>query len=193
MTCFSRFFGADLAAPCFSVCSAEQTQTQTARLSSAAVVSQTLNFTSAQQQQQQDNLHILLLIPSFSEFHVKAQWRFLSQRLLATNNKKSDSSSTPKVPLPESQTGQKEGKAVAEDGGMGAQEQEEDAAPPAERRPQKSSKEVYFSVLPDRYEPLIEEVEEETEEERRNRKEEKKRKKKRRYKNYRKVGEGRDL
>lgn len=76
---------------------------------------------------------------------------------------------------------------------MGAQEQEEDAAPPADRRPQKRSKEVYFSVLPDRYEPLIEEVEEETEEERRNRKEEKKRKKKRRYKKYRKVGESRDL
>lgn len=76
---------------------------------------------------------------------------------------------------------------------MGAQEREEDAAPAAERRPQKSSKEVYFSVLPDRYEPLIEEVAEETEEERRNRKEEKKRKKKRRYKKYRKVGESRDL
>ncbi|XP_010749805.1 uncharacterized protein C1orf115 [Larimichthys crocea] len=70
---------------------------------------------------------------------------------------------------------------------MGAQEkEEEDAAPSAEKKQQKTSKEVYFSVLPDKYEPLIEEVEEETPEERRKRKEEKKRKKKQRYKRYRK-------
>lgn len=73
---------------------------------------------------------------------------------------------------------------------MGAQEKEEEAAPSVGKKPQKTSKEVYFSILPDRYEPLIEEAEEEREEsaeERRNRKEEKKRKKKQRYKKYRKV------
>lgn len=77
---------------------------------------------------------------------------------------------------------------------MGAQDQEDSAAaaktPPARRKPQRTSKEVQFAVLPDKYEPLIEEVEEEeqeTEEERRRRKEEKKRRKKRRYKKYRKV------
>ncbi|XP_071335741.1 required for drug-induced death protein 1-like [Trachinotus anak] len=71
---------------------------------------------------------------------------------------------------------------------MGAQEKEEEVAPPAGKK-QKTSKEVYFSVLPDRYEPLIEEVEEEREEtleEKRKRKEEKKRKKKKKYKKYRK-------
>lgn len=79
---------------------------------------------------------------------------------------------------------------------MGAQETGEDAAPSAGKKKQKSSKEVYFSVLPDKYEPLIEEVEEgseETAEERRKRKEEKKRKKKKRYKKYRKVGRSDDL
>lgn len=52
-----------------------------------------------------------------------------------------------------------------------------------------SSKEVYFCILPDKYEPLIEEVEErkETEEERRKRKDEKKQKRKKRCKKYRKV------
>ncbi len=71
---------------------------------------------------------------------------------------------------------------------MGAQEKE-DAAPPTGKK-QKTSKEVYFSILPDKYEPLIEEFEEEgeeTPEERRRRKEEKKRKKKQQYKKYRKV------
>ncbi|XP_040887963.1 uncharacterized protein C1orf115-like [Toxotes jaculatrix] len=72
---------------------------------------------------------------------------------------------------------------------MGAQEKtEEEAAPPAGKK-QKTSKEIYFSVLPDRYEPLIEEVEEEREEtpeERRKRKEEEKKRKKRKYKKYRK-------
>ncbi|KAM7365826.1 hypothetical protein PAMP_016728 [Pampus punctatissimus] len=71
---------------------------------------------------------------------------------------------------------------------MGAQEGEH-AAPPAEKTHQKTSKEVFFSVLPDKYEPLIEEVEEETEEteeERKRRKEEKKSKKKKKYKKYRK-------
>ncbi|XP_041638070.1 uncharacterized protein C1orf115-like [Cheilinus undulatus] len=73
---------------------------------------------------------------------------------------------------------------------MGAQEKEVDAAPPVGKKHQKTSKEVYFAVLPDRYEPLIEEEEEEereeTAEERRRRKEEKKRKKKKKYKKYRK-------
>lgn len=78
---------------------------------------------------------------------------------------------------------------------MGAQDQEDSSAtaeaPLARRKPQRTSREVQFAVLPDKYEPLIEEVEEEeeqeTEEERRRRKEEKKRRKKRRYKKYRKV------
>lgn len=72
---------------------------------------------------------------------------------------------------------------------MGAQEaDEEEAAPTVKKKHQKTSKEVYFAVLPDRYEPLIEEEEDEdeTEEERRKRKEEKKRKKKKKYKKYRK-------
>lgn len=80
---------------------------------------------------------------------------------------------------------------MEEDGGMGGQEKKEGAGSPAGKH--KCSKEVYFSILPDRYEPLIEEVEEETEEsaeERRKRKEEKKRKKKQRYKKYRKVRGG---
>lgn len=80
---------------------------------------------------------------------------------------------------------------------MGAQEKEEEAAPLPGKKQQKSAKEVYFSILPDRYEPLIEEVEEEereeTAEERRKRKEEKKRKKKKRYKKYRKVRRRDDL
>ncbi|CAJ1087457.1 uncharacterized protein C1orf115-like [Xyrichtys novacula] len=74
---------------------------------------------------------------------------------------------------------------------MGAPQKEEDAAPSVNRKHQKTSKEVYFAILPDRYEPLIEEEEEEeeiqeTQEERRRRKEEKKRKKKKKYKKYRK-------
>nr|XP_046237867.1 uncharacterized protein C1orf115-like [Scatophagus argus] len=75
---------------------------------------------------------------------------------------------------------------------MGAQDKkdEEDVAPSARKKQQKTSKEVHFSVLPDRYEPLIEEEEEEEEEEtaeeRRQRKEEKKRRKKKKYKKYRK-------
>ncbi|CAB1425384.1 unnamed protein product [Pleuronectes platessa] len=83
-----------------------------------------------------------------------------------------------------------------EEGGMGQQEEkkkeeeEEGAASPPGKK-QKSSKEVYFSVLPDKYEPLIEEEERETPEERRKRKEEKKRKKQRKYKKYRKnIGKG---
>ena len=55
----------------------------------------------------------------------------------------------------------------------------------------KTSKDVHFSVLPDKYEPLVEERDEEEEredaEERQRRKEEKKRKKKMKYKKYRKV------
>ncbi|TNM94086.1 uncharacterized protein C1orf115-like [Takifugu rubripes] len=77
--------------------------------------------------------------------------------------------------------------AVEEDGRMGAQTKKEAAGSTASK--QKCSKEVYFSILPDRYEPLIEEVEqdiEESAEEKRKRKEEKKRKKKQRYKKYRK-------
>ncbi|XP_047211775.1 protein PXR1-like [Girardinichthys multiradiatus] len=71
---------------------------------------------------------------------------------------------------------------------MGAQEQEEAEAPLEGKKQQKTSKEVYFCVLPDKYEPLIEESEErdETEEERRRRKEEKKRKRKKRCKKCRK-------
>ncbi|XP_017290070.1 uncharacterized protein C1orf115 homolog [Kryptolebias marmoratus] len=68
---------------------------------------------------------------------------------------------------------------------MGAQEQEEDSAPSEGKKHQKTSKDVYFCVLPEKYEPLIEE-EEETEEERRKRKEEKRRKRKNRCKKYRK-------
>ncbi|XP_072235242.1 required for drug-induced death protein 1 [Leuresthes tenuis] len=70
---------------------------------------------------------------------------------------------------------------------MGAQEQEEDGAPSGGKKPQKTSKEVYFCVLPDKYEPLIEEEErDETAEERQRRKEEKKRKRRKRCKKYRK-------
>lgn len=73
---------------------------------------------------------------------------------------------------------------------MGAQEQEEEARAPLEgKKQQKTSKDVYFCVLPDKYEPLIEESEErdEAEEERRRRKEEKKGKRKKRCKKCRKV------
>jgi len=62
--------------------------------------------------------------------------------------------------------------------------------PAAPRKPNKSSKEVYFAVLPDKYEPLLEEEDdEESPEERRRRKEEKKRKKREKYKKYRKVSQ----
>lgn len=77
-----------------------------------------------------------------------------------------------------------------EERGMGAQEKEEDTAPLAGKKQQKTSKEVYFCILPDKYEPLIEEVEderEETPEERSKRKDEKREKKKQKYKKYRKV------
>ncbi|XP_030609072.1 protein PXR1 isoform X1 [Archocentrus centrarchus] len=73
---------------------------------------------------------------------------------------------------------------------MGAQERAEEAgAPSVEKKLQKTSKEVYFCILPDKYEPLIEDDEEteETAEERRRRKEEKKRKRKKTYKKYRKI------
>lgn len=83
---------------------------------------------------------------------------------------------------------------------MGVQNQEDStvaATPLARKKPQRTSKEVQFAVLPDKYEPLIEEVEEEeeqeTEEERKRRKEEKKSRKKRRYKKYRKVSGTFDL
>lgn len=71
---------------------------------------------------------------------------------------------------------------------MEAQEKEEDASSLAGKKQQKTSKEVYFCILPDKYEPLIEEVEEreETPEERSKRKEEKRKKKKQKYKKYRK-------
>lgn len=80
---------------------------------------------------------------------------------------------------------------MEQDGGMGAQVKTEGSASTAAR--QKCSKEVYFAVLPDKYEPLIEELEEEMEEsaeEKKRRKEEKKQKKKQRHKKYRKVGGG---
>uniref|UniRef100_A0A7N8X2K4 Uncharacterized protein n=1 Tax=Mastacembelus armatus TaxID=205130 RepID=A0A7N8X2K4_9TELE len=76
---------------------------------------------------------------------------------------------------------------------MGAQEQKDEAASSVQKKQQKTSKEVYFSVLPNIYEPLIEEEEEEREEtaeEKRKRKEEKKAKKKHKYKKYRKVRTG---
>lgn len=74
---------------------------------------------------------------------------------------------------------------------MGAQgREEEDGAPLVEKKLQKPNKEVYFCVLPEKYEPLIEDDEEreETAGERRRRKEEKKRKRKNTCKKYRKVG-----
>lgn len=77
---------------------------------------------------------------------------------------------------------------------MGAQDQEDSMvadAPLARKKPPRTSKEVQFAVLPDKYEPLIEEVDEEEEQEneveRRRRKEEKKNRQKRRNKKYRKV------
>ncbi|XP_028999105.1 required for drug-induced death protein 1 [Betta splendens] len=66
---------------------------------------------------------------------------------------------------------------------------DKDEASSAVRKQQKTSKDVFFSILPDKYEPLIEEVEEdreETAEQKRKRKEEKKRRKKKKYKKYRK-------
>lgn len=78
---------------------------------------------------------------------------------------------------------------MEQDGGMGAQVKKEGTA----GTKQKCSKEVYFAILPDKYEPLIEELDEEIEEsaeERKKRKEEKKKKKKQRYKKYRKVRGG---
>lgn len=68
---------------------------------------------------------------------------------------------------------------------MGAQVKKEGTGSTAGK--QKYSKEVYFAVLPDKYEPLIEELEEEVEESAEEKKEDKKRKKKQRYKKYRKV------
>lgn len=80
---------------------------------------------------------------------------------------------------------------MEQDRGMGAQVKKEGTAGTAGKP--KCSKEVYFAILPDKYEPLIEELEEEIEEsaeEKKKRKEEKKRKKKQRYKKYRKVRGG---
>lgn len=85
-----------------------------------------------------------------------------------------------------------QGGTVEQDGGMGAQVKKE--GPGSTVGKQKCSKEVYFALLPDKYEPLIEELEEEetetSSEEKKKRKEEKKRKKKQRYKKYRKVRGG---
>ncbi|KAJ0009536.1 hypothetical protein NQD34_001238 [Periophthalmus magnuspinnatus] len=75
---------------------------------------------------------------------------------------------------------------------MGALETEDQPAPVSPLKPKKlkTSKDVHFSVLPDKYEPLEEERDEEEvmedTKERLRRKEEKKRKKKIRYKKYRK-------
>lgn len=71
---------------------------------------------------------------------------------------------------------------------MGAEEKEEEVAPApslpaAGVKKQKSSKEVYFSVLPDRYVPLIEEEEEEH----RRRKKEKKKRKQKKWKKVRRF------
>ncbi|XP_042080910.1 uncharacterized protein C1orf115 homolog [Haplochromis burtoni] len=72
--------------------------------------------------------------------------------------------------------------------GMGAQEREEEDASSVGRKLQKTSKEVYFSVLPDKYEPLIEDDEEreETAEEKKRKKEARKKKRKNTCKKYRK-------
>ncbi|XP_061571757.1 required for drug-induced death protein 1-like [Cololabis saira] len=76
--------------------------------------------------------------------------------------------------------------------GMGAQEETEDGASSAgtkrEKR-EKTSKDVHFCILPDKYEPLIEEDGEEKElieEERIRRKEDKRQKRRKKYKRYRK-------
>lgn len=75
---------------------------------------------------------------------------------------------------------------------MGTKEPEGETQPSSSpsKSKLKTSKDVHFCVLPDKYEPLVEERDEEEEredaEERRRRKEEKKRKKKMRYKKYRK-------
>ena len=64
------------------------------------------------------------------------------------------------------------------------------------RKPSKSSKEVYFAILPDKYQPLLEEEEEgerESEEQRLRRKMEKKRKKRENQKRCRKVSGGSTL
>lgn len=68
---------------------------------------------------------------------------------------------------------------------MGVQPEEEKSTN-ASKSSQKTSKDVHFCLLPDKYEPLVEEQDEEEPEEKRRRKEEKKRKKKIRYKKYRK-------
>lgn len=72
---------------------------------------------------------------------------------------------------------------------MGAQEREEEDASSVGRKLQKTSKVVYFSVLPDKYEPLIEDDEEreETAEEKKRKKEARKKKRKNTCKKYRKV------
>lgn len=83
-----------------------------------------------------------------------------------------------------------QGGTVEQDRGMGDQVKKTGTGNPGK---QKCSKEVYFALLPDKYEPLIEELEEEIEEsaeEKKKRKEEKKKKKKARHKKYRKVRGG---
>lgn len=68
---------------------------------------------------------------------------------------------------------------------MDTEEETTDALPGTKTR-QKTSKDVHFSFLPEKYEPLIEDEDERETQERRRRKEEKKKRKKRRYKKYRK-------
>lgn len=70
--------------------------------------------------------------------------------------------------------------------GASPQQQEEQTPINSPKSKHKTSKDVHFCVLPDKYEPLIEERDDEDSEERRRRKEEKKRKNKIKYKKYRK-------
>ncbi|XP_056445176.1 required for drug-induced death protein 1-like [Gadus chalcogrammus] len=71
-------------------------------------------------------------------------------------------------------------------GSAAGEEAPSDGSEAGPRKANKSSKEVYFAVLPDKYQPLLEEEEEESEEQRWRRKEEKRRKKREKHKRCRK-------